>query len=426
MSRRTLLLALLLAAAAWAKFKVIDLRTMPQKPAALAELLRSPKERDPVKRAAASLLLDSSLRDKGTELKATDDAEQVLTVLLEKAFQNMAAANDVYGWNKDENNPRADMLCKKLLVLPGRVSGAYHHKFHVTINAKKADPSIQGKECDTEVVVALSEKDFHSWVDNQGWGIIPYQVMTNEDGVTRGGFAFLSPGTASYPAPRFERPTYVGFAEKKDDAYKLVALEPALTSDWHKQEANIYLPEAPRPSEQEKRARLSMWMESVRGVDPMRQKFLGPESTIFLVNGLASDRFEKGDAVLFEKYLESDDLMVKAAAQLKYSSLGGGVTAAALGETMKALKSVPARSELGRAIFKLMGQNLDNGQDATKEDKAAIEKILNGPESPWPLGRVNWVKIYEDWAKVSVSNMPCSFFLMRQSGKDWVLLGPVL
>jgi hypothetical protein len=167
-------------------------------------------------------------------------------------------------------------------------------------------------------------------------------------------------------------------------------------------------------------------MESVRGVNNRRRAFLGPERNIFLVNGQGADRFDRPQANLFEPYLESDDLMVRAAAQLKYAQLGGGVTAAAMGETMRQLSSTAARSELGKAIFRTLGASLDNGAKAAKQDQEAIEKVLSSDVSPFKLGRVNWVKIYEDWAKVSVSNMPCSFFIFRQKEKDWVMLGPVM
>ncbi len=425
MSRPILLLALCLGLTAEAHYKIIDLKSMPQKPAALTTLLRG-KEKDPARRAAASLLLDNSLRDHGQELKSQQDAEAVLTLMLETTFAHMASANDVYGFNKDEFNPRADMLCKRILVLPGRVSTGYSHKFTNKIETKKADSALQGKTCDTTVEAAKTEDEFYVWVENQGWGLLPYEVMINDEGVTRGGFQFLSPGTTSYRAPRFEKPVYVGFSEKKDDAWQLIAMEPALVPDWRKQEANIYPPEANKVSEQEKRARVALWMESVRGVNNRRRAFIGPETNIFLVNGQGADHFDKAQVALFEPWLESEDLMVRAAAQIKYAQLGGGVTPASMGETMQKLSSIAARSELGKAIFRSLGASLDSGADAAKEDKAAIEKVLNSDQSPFKLGRVNWVKIYEDWAKVSVSNMPCSFFIFRQKEKDWVMLGPVL
>lgn len=420
---------LLCSAAAEAKgrYKFIDLKTMPKKATDLAGLLRAMKEKDPSKRAAASLLLDDSLREKSDELKNASDAEAVLTVLLEKTFKDMAGVNDIYGWNKDENAPRADMLCKKLLVLPGRVSPGYSHKFNNTILAKHADQGgVQGKTCDTEVAAAKNDAEFYAWVANQGWGILPYAVMINEEGVTRGGFQFLSPGNTSYPAPRFERPTYIGFAEKKDDQWTLVANEPALYNDWHKQECNIYPPESSKISEQEKRARVANWMESIRGVNPGRDRFMGSEVPIFKIDGPGNDKFEKSELPMIEPYQNSDNPMVKAAAQIKSSQLGGGVSAAVMGETMAQLKSLPARSELGKAIFKIFGPSLDAGNDASAEDKAAIEKVLK-TDSPWQLGRVNWVKVYEDWGKVSVSNMPCTFFLVRQNeDKTWRVLGPIM
>jgi hypothetical protein len=422
MRRSLLLVGLVIASASWARPKNIDLKILPQSTAGLVSLLRT--SRDQSYRTMAAMALDSQLRERGHELNAPPESEQLLDLVLGQLFRNMVADTEIYTWDKDIFGPRGDVVCKdKVLVFPGRVTAGFERKYTVKVQGRRIDRGFLDQVCTVVVAAAKTEDEWHQWTSQKGWGINPHPVFVS-DNAARIGLTLYSPGTPAVPSAKMERPFYVGFGwrPKDDDDWKLLSVEPPIALDYRKQECNIYPPDT-RPAEAEKKLRLAIWMEGVRVLNPLHEVFLGTEASQFLMNTSGADSLDSKEKWMLEPYRKSDSALVRAAAELKLSRLGTATSATSLADLIVATKHPAARNELILELLRLVGAKFDAGPVATEDDKAELVKLISpDPKNP---ALVREVKIVDDLARLRVVNQKIDGWVFRKFPDGWQILGQI-
>ena len=420
----TLVLLVAAASTSWARGKIIDFKRLPQTDPGLVEFLA--KSKDQPFRIAASIVLDTHLREKGREVKEAPEVDQVLDAVLGKLFENMVADTDIYTWDKDNYGPRGDVVCKnKVLVYPGRVSPTFEKQYALKVNGKRIDRGYVGQDCTLTASAAQSEEEWHQWTATKGWGLNPHAVFIG-DNVARIGVTFYSPGTAAVPTPRVERPVYIGFVSRAKDTepWKVLSVEPPVAIDYRKQESNVFPVDSSKPTEYEKKLRLANWMEAVRILNPIHENFLGQEGTFFQMAGQGNDVLDPyKDKGLIELYRKAESPLVRAAAELKLSKMGDPPDTTAFADLIGALKHPAARTEVIRGLVKAFNDRFNANAAANEADTAALALLISpDPKKPVP---VRELKIVDDIARMRVTGQKFDGWLFRKFDDGWQILGPI-
>ncbi len=424
MVRRSLLLLVLLAAGTgWARGKIIDFKRLPQTDPGLVEFLG--KSKDIPFRIAATLVLDTHLREKGKEIKEAPEFDPVLEQVLGKILENMVADTDIYTWEPNNWGPRGDVVCKdKVLVFPGRVTPKFEKKYTVKVAGKRVDRGYVGQDCTLTAVAAKTEEEWHEWTSKKGWGLNPHAAFVG-DNVARVGVTFYSPGNASVATPKIERPVYVGFVSRAKDTeeWKVLSVEPPVEKDYRKQECNAFPPDT-KPTDYEKKLRLANWMEAVRILNPLHENFLGSEGTVFQVAGQGNDTLDPAkDKGLLDLYRKAESPLVRAAAELKVSRMGDAPDTAVFADLISALKHPAARNEMLRELVKVLTPRFQANSPAGDDDVKALA-LLVSPDPKKPA-EVRELKIVDDIAKMRVSGQKFDGWLFRKFEDGWQILGPI-
>lgn len=401
--RRPLVLAVaLLAASSPARPKLIELRSLPQAPKALAAALA--KEKPGALREALVSLLETKLREQGAEVSDPDELDALAAATFQKIFDDMAAPTEVWTWEGDDG-PRGEVLIReRVLLLPGRTTSGFSRRYTVRPKGKRIDRGYLDTDCTVEVGVAKSEPDWHAWVERKGWGAALHPVLATDD-VARVVVSLLSPGTSGSPAPRHERPVWVAYFKKEKAGWQVLDFQPATAKEQRLQEANV-LPSDPKEklTDAQRKLVLALRMEDVKLINPARTVFLGREASWFSLAGLTECPVDAKTLEWLDPYRTSEHPLVRAAAVLKVVSLGGAVQPS---ELLDAITQVRVRAVQAEAM-KALDALLEGGAEAVgDEDRAALAKLGGGDD----------VKVLKGVARVKVGNK-LQFFKKGESG--WV------
>jgi hypothetical protein len=408
MSRVLFLTTVLLSALAAAKpkAKVVELRTLPTSPRAIALALKTEKP-GPV-HDSLFWSLEEKLRERGTEPTSPESVDAVVDILLGRIFDELAAPTDVWTWTGDDA-PRGDLLIRKSLKLfPGRTTAGFTKSYTVSPKGKRIDRGYLNTPCTVEVTAAGSEADWHAWVEKTGWGASIHPVLESED-VLRLALTLYSPGKLDAPTPKHERPVWVAYFRRENATTPWEMMEwaspTALTQKG--QEANILPADGkPKLTEQMKKLILALRMEDVRRINPARTSFIGKEALWFTLYGLTEPPVDKTTVGWLDVYRTDANPLVRAAAVLKAQSLGGTVEAAEVAEVLTSSKVTSVAVEAASALTRMLEATTEA---VTDEDKDALVKlassddikILKGFARVKTKGRVTfWRKGEVGWAQL--------------------------
>lgn len=419
---RTLALALLcLAAPALAKVKIIENKSYPSTAAGLAEALARTK--DPRERITLGLMLDEKLRAKGAEVSDPAVLGPAFELVLDAALSQMAGPGEVWGWGAEGSAPRADVLCRqKVLAYPGRLPAGFSKSYTKKLEGKKLDRGLQGQSCTLTVTVAATEAAWHQAMDEgQSYGLVVHAAFQAE-GVLRLGLHFVSPPRTSTYAPGRERPALVGFvrAPKKGEegvAWALVDVPPILAADWREQEVNLLAPKG-RPTDAERRLKLSAWAEDVRTINPSRSDWRDGEQRLFLLRALPIEKKELG---LLDRYRTGGSPLVRAAVELKRAELLATLEPDSFAAAIDALPAY-MKDLLVLELLKQVNGPLEVGEAVSAVDLAELKKAI-AADPKLGLAEVKGAKGSGAFAKVQVAGMARPFVLAHRTEAGWVVLG---
>lgn len=400
MRRLAVLAVALLAAASPARPKLIEFKSLPQAPKAIAAALA--KEKPGPMREALLSLLETRLREKGSEVSDPDQLDAIAATMFQKIFDDMAAPTEVWTWEGDDG-PRGEVLIRgHVLLLPGLTTSGFSKRYTVKPMGKRIDRGYLNTECTVEVGVAKSEADWHQWIEKKGWGAALHPVLATDD-VARVVLSIFSPGTSASPAPRHERPVWVAFFKKEKGEWQLLDFPPAAAKEQKLQEANA-LPADPkeRLTDPQRRLVLALRMDDVKLLNPARTAFLGREASWFDLTGLTECPVDAKTLDWLDPYRASEHPLVRAAAVLKVVSLGGAVQPAELLDAVTRVKVKAVQAAAMKALDALLEGSAEPVGD---EDQAALAKLGGGGD----------VKVLKGVARVKVGNT-LQFFTKGDGG----------
>lgn len=410
-TRFALLTTCLVSAAASAKPKsvMMEFRSVPASPKAAAQMLE--KEKPGAFRSQLFFALEQKLREKGAELENSDAIDAMTGAMFEKILEEMAAPTDVWVWSGDDG-PRGDVLIRKTLkLIPGRNSSGFTKTITVSPKGKRIDRGYLNTPCTVEVSIAKTEADWFAESEGRGnWVAHLHPVMASE-GVARVAVQLLSPGRGDPPAPKHERPVWVGiFRQESDTApWTLVAFDGYSAKEQKLQEANV-LPDGPmsKLSDQQKQLVLALRMEDVRLINPNRKVLSQHEVKWVSLVGLNGDMpVDAKHVAWLEPYRTSAVPMVKAVAILRAAQLGAPATVAEALWILETVKAMPVQAE----ALGLLARLVESSTEAVAEtDKAVLTK--GGGEDP---------KVREGVARVRVGGKNVFY---KKSDAGWALIAP--
>lgn len=399
-----------LSAAARPKSVMMEFRSVPSSPKAMAKVLAT--EKPGAFRNKVIDALETKLREKGEPLDDPDAIDAMTGVMLEHVFEDMAAQNDVWVWEANEA-PRGDVLIRDTVkLLPGQNTTGFTKSVTVSPKGKRIDRGYLNTPCTVQVSVAKSEADWFAESEKNGKWVAAVHPVKQLDGVAQVALSLFSPGKGEPPAPRHERPVWVAFF--KQDApgtpWELMWFDPAVAKDQKLQEANLLPGDGKtKLSDAQKQLVLALRMEDVRLINPNRKTLTKDELKWVSLEGLSGSVVDAKHVAWLAPYLTSDSPMVKAVAVLRTAQLGGEVKVADVVWVIETVKAVPVQAEAMGLLSKLVAAH---PEPVSETDQAVLAK-----------DRADEVQIFGEVARVRRGSQNTFY---KKGNAGWQLIKPAM
>ncbi|MEW5743293.1 MAG: hypothetical protein AB1938_30570 [Myxococcota bacterium] len=398
------------AAVAKPKSVMMEFRSVPSSPKAMAKVLTTEKPgafRDKVLDA-----LEAKLREKGEPLEDPDAIDAMTGVMLDKIFEDMADATDIWVWEANES-PRGDLLIRETLKLyPGQNSTGFTKSITVSPKGKRIDRGYLNTPCTVQVSVAKSPADWHAEAEKHGKWVAALHPVKQSEGVARVALSLFSPGRGDPPAPRHERPVWLVYfrQEAPGTPWEPLFFSPAEAKEQKLQEVNVLPGDGKaKLTDAQRQLVLDVRMQDLRFINPDRKTLTKEELKWVSLEGLTTSPVDAKRVAWLDPYRLSDVPLVRAVAMLRTAQLGGTVGVAEVVKALETVKAVPVQAEALSLLGKLLEASTEPVTDA---DKAALEK--DGATD---------ARVVEDVARVRKGNKSVFY---KRAGAGWQVIKPAM